>query len=187
MSQNRMSSVRGAVIGFLSLWFFMMPCVALAHGDDRTLIMAATPVGPYTATVWVAPGVMRPGEIHVDTLIFKPDGRALLTGQVRVDIVKTGHAAPHYSAPAIATAQTGITREAHFRIEQPGAYQVRITVQGESGVGSIAFPLEIVQIPLLVKGGIYLLWGVAGAATLLLLVHGLLIVRRVRPTFSGAF
>jgi hypothetical protein len=168
-------------VALLLLCILLTVQTASAHGDDRTLVMAAKPVGPYTATIWTAPSVMRPGDMHVDVLVFDADERPLLSGDVTVTILSADGRDVVLRVPAMATVETGIVREARFRLEEVGDYRVEVTIRGAAGAESVAFDMQVIRVPLIIQIGIYLVMGLALVVLGLLVIQGLQLWRKHIP------
>jgi hypothetical protein len=61
----------------LTVALLLVSSSADAHGSGYYQIRGAQ-IGPYAVHVWVAPGMLRTGDIHVDTVILDKDGEPAL-------------------------------------------------------------------------------------------------------------
>jgi hypothetical protein len=112
---------------------------AQAHGIGYYQIRGAQ-IAAYVVHVWVAPGVLRTGDVHVDTAVFDAAGKPALDTLVRVSFVPLDARTPMLqtmaSSPAV---DYPYMRDATFRLEAPGDYRLEIMVSdtyGTSGVTS---------------------------------------------------
>ncbi len=160
-----MRTYRQAFVRVITLLFLLLVPfaeTAQAHGEDRVLQLQDVEAGPYRLTAWTAPGVLRTGEIHVETVVLTDD--QVPTLDVLVQVIVTPLAAT--SRPTVAIArppqQSGVIQEAAFRLMQPGSYRVDVRIQGANGEQGVAgFAMEVVAVSWLTKALIYLQWIIA--------------------------
>ncbi|MEZ4735096.1 MAG: hypothetical protein R3E79_48995 [Caldilineaceae bacterium] len=129
----------------------------LAHGDGRTLQRGHMAVGAYYLTIWTAPAILRTGEVHVEMSLVDQNGHPAPTTQIHVTLTALERQAPPLSAPAQTVAGVpGGLRTAPFIVQQPGRYQVTVTVTDTQGNGgTVAFVVAITQLPGVAKFVIY--------------------------------
>ena len=125
------------LIGFcLCLLLFGTVKPVLAHGEGRTLQRGHVPVGAYYLSIWTAPAILRTGEVHLEMSLSDQSGHPARAAQILVTLTPLERQAPPLSAPApIVDGVDGGLHTAVFKIEQPGRYQVAVTVTDEQGDG----------------------------------------------------
>ena len=108
-----------------------------AHGSGFYLIRGAQ-IAPYSVHVWVAPGVLRTGDVHIDTVILGADGKPALNTLVRVSLVslesETKALTNLVGAP---NPEYPYARGASFRIDTPGVYRLEIAVSDSDGASGV--------------------------------------------------
>jgi hypothetical protein len=147
----------------------------LAHGAGRTLQSAHVAVGDYFLTIWTAPTMLRPGEIHVEAMLLDGSGQPAQGGLIHVALTPLERQDPPLSALAYPTAagQLGLWQAA-LQVAEPGVYRVEVTVLDEIKTGgAVTFDVTIQRIPRAIQGGIYLLLLGSGLAGGWLLKQGL--------------
>ncbi len=163
------------LIGVLMALLSLLAQPVLAHGDDRTLQQANIAVGEFQLTIWSAPARLRTGEIHIETFVLdrngKPDERCV----VWVLLTPLDRTGPTLDAPSIPMASVGAGMgEASFTVAEPGRYRVEAVIFDETGaVGQTALEVEIIRIPLIIQGGIYLLVGASILTAVWMLKNGI--------------
>ena len=75
-SQTRTARVMLPLL-LLCLALTLASSTALAHGIGYYQIRGAQ-IGPYAVHVWVAPGMLRTGDVHIDTAVFDAAGKPAL-------------------------------------------------------------------------------------------------------------
>jgi hypothetical protein len=136
-----------------------------AHGSGFYQIRGAQ-IDPYFVHVWVAPGVLRTGNVHVDTVILDTEGNPALDTLVRVTIVPLeSEATPLVSLVGEPNWEYPYSRGASFRIDTPGMYRLEVMVSDSSGAGGMtSADVEVTTIGWHVKAMILAL-GLFSAAT----------------------
>lgn len=123
--------------------------MGLAHGGG-TPQLVNEPTGPYWISVWSTPEPARVGEFHLTLALAEPGeereaGDPVLGADVRVRLEPVGAAA---LSPLTATAtnensSNRLFYEADVTIPEPGAWLVRVEVDGPAGAGVASFPLQV--------------------------------------------
>lgn len=158
MKQWRSSSSRKRI--WLCASLLLLVCAVkpvLAHGEGRTLQQGHVPVGAYYLTIWTAPAILRTGEVHLDLSLLDHSGHPAPTAQIYVTLTPLERQAPPLSALAQTVAGVpGGLRTALFTVQQPGRYQVTVTVTDTQGNGgTVEFVVAITQLPGVAKFVIY--------------------------------
>lgn len=146
------------------LWLWAWVCLligaaapVMAHGEGRTLQQGHVPVGGYYLSIWTAPALLRTGEVHLEMSLVDQNGHPAPTAQIHVTLTPLERQAPPLSALAqpIAGVPGGL-RTALFIVQQPGRYQVTVTVADAQGNGgTVEFVVAITQLPGVAKFVIY--------------------------------
>ncbi|MEM7125079.1 MAG: hypothetical protein AAF702_02055 [Chloroflexota bacterium] len=126
---------------------------AAAHGEGGLLRLSNESVGSNYLHVWTSPAIARTGEIHVEALVtgngFQPSGNQRVIVKVTplqgdgqpMRMMASGKPT---SSPSEQIAQR---QEVGFFIEQPGEYEVEITVLAAEGQGGRhRFYMEVVAV-----------------------------------------
>lgn len=143
---------------FVALALFLINSqAATAHGTGGLLRIDGAALGPYTVMIWTTPTILRPGAVHVETAVFR--GRSRVT-HCRIEVTVTpldNRSSSLQSTAGAANAANEFRHEAAFQLDQPGRYGVVVTVEDELQRGGDAtFAMEIVRLPTVVRGFIYL-------------------------------
>lgn len=159
-TSHREGSIRRLLVQTTLMLAFLLTLTvqaASAHGQDRTLQLSNATAGPFQVTVWTAPGLLRTGEIHVETAVIGADGAPKRDLLVQVDVSSLDGGAEALRAIAYPAAETnGVTQEAAFMLRQAGNYEVSITLLDADGTsGQISFPVKVVRIARSVRLGIH--------------------------------
>jgi hypothetical protein len=118
--------------------FILAGSRAQAHGSGFYQIRGAE-IAPYFVHVWVAPGVLRTGDIHIDTVILDQEGQPALDTLVRVAIIPLqSEAMPLSSLVGAPEPDYPYERGADFRIDTPGMYRLEIQLSDANGVSGIS-------------------------------------------------
>lgn len=119
-----------------------------AHGSDGRLQVSGVPVGPYNVFVWTTPGILRTGEIHVETGISR--GATPVTDcLVSVRITPPNGSAALEQLASAADPANGFRHEAAFHLAESGRYQVVVSVfDPAGGGGETAFDITVSRLPL---------------------------------------
>jgi hypothetical protein len=145
--------------------------IAQAHGIGYYQIRGAH-IDPYIVHVWVAPGVLRTGDVHIDTAVFDAVGKPALSTFVRVAFVPLETNAPALVNVAGAPATIyPYSRSATFRLETPGKYRLEVLVSDASGTSGVtSADVDVQTIPWHIKAAIIIigLFSAASGAWLLL-------------------
>ena len=167
----------GAVL--FCLLVFAPASRAFAHGGENAPPVAQTQIAPdVRVQIWTTPAVLRPGEIHIETLVTDPAGDAITDCVVMVQVTPEAEAPTVYMAsPALP--ESFFRHEAALHLEQPGRYDVTVVVKDAQGVGGeVRFPLEIAPVSHWMQGLIYSQLLVAALAAVWLIYQGGLMFRR---------
>jgi hypothetical protein len=142
-----------ALIWSLALGLIVLVRPAAAHGDVRVLQLAGATAGPYRLTVWTSPEILRTGEIHVEVAVEDRVGGPAGPAVVQVTMSPLDGTGQTLTALARPGGETGRPRqEAALVVDRPGRYRVEVAVSGRSGaVGSVGFPVEVLQVPVAVR------------------------------------
>jgi hypothetical protein len=146
------------------LAFVLVTQSVRAHGGFGLYQIRGAPAGPYALHVWTSPGLLRTGEVHVDTAIFDAAGQPALQPWVHVGFTPLeGDAPPLFAMAGPPADEFPYVRGASLRIESPGAYRLAVTVHDGAGIaGSVATDLRVQAVGWSAKLAILLL-GVASA------------------------
>ena len=129
---------------------FLLPalllCIALvlassaaqAHGSGYYQIRGAE-IDSYFVHAWIAPGVPRTGQIHIDTVVLDEEGIPALNTFVQVSFVALDtDIKPLVSLAGAPETEYPYARGSEFRIDTPGLYSLEISVSDANGAGGIA-------------------------------------------------
>lgn len=106
-----------------------------AHGGTGYYQIAGMEMGDYTIHVWTSPGLLRTGEIHVDTAVFDGTGSPALDTLIMVTFTAyDGHMPPATTMASMPYDYYPHTREARFEIDAPGMYAMEVMVADRSGM-----------------------------------------------------
>jgi hypothetical protein len=123
----------------ITLALILVGSSANAHGIGYYQIRGAQ-IDPYTVHVWVAPGMLRTGDVHIDTAVFDENGAPAEGILVRVSFIPLDNdAQPLVSMAGAPDLEYPHARGATFRLETPGMYRLEIAIstpEGEAGVTS---------------------------------------------------
>lgn len=135
----------------VSLALTLASSSASAHGIGYYL-MRGIHIGPYVVHVWNAPGVLRTGEVHIDTAVFDAAGKPALSTLVNVSLIPLVGDAPTLS---ILSSPPGpdypYSRGAALRIDTPGDYRLEIAVSdanGTAGSTSADVNVQVINLPI---------------------------------------
>lgn len=137
------------LIGFAIL---LVSSTAQAHGIGYYQIRGAT-VAPYFVHVWVAPGILRTGDIHVDTAVFDETGNPATSVMVSVAFVPMqGQAEPIRTLAGMPDPQYPHARGATLRLDTAGIYRMEVMVAHPNGLtGMTSDTVEVTTIPWAIK------------------------------------
>lgn len=144
------------------LWSLIPADNASAHGDGGRPRLSYRQLGENYLHAWTSPAIARAGDIHVEALLtdqtFRPVGNARVVVKVTP---LDGHSAPMRvmasatidSDPrSIQNAANVARQEASFKIDQPGEYEVEITVLAAAGQGGREkFTMRVFQVNRAIK------------------------------------
>ena len=138
--------VRIAILAVLLQLVWAQPVGA--HGSDGRLQVSGAPVGSFHVFIWTTPGILRTGEIHVETGISQgatPVTDCLVT--VRITPPDGGAALEQLASAA--EPANGFRHEAAFHLKESGRYQVVVSVLDPAGGGGeTAFEMTVTRLPL---------------------------------------
>ncbi len=125
------------------LLIITLPLFAHGGGD---LIAGPTPVGPYTASVWLNPPDPRAKEaIHFTVGVASPeDRRPVLDAQITVEMRIKGDGSLAAAAPV--TTEQSINKlfyETDLEVPSPNLYETRFYVKGPDGEGMLTVDVEV--------------------------------------------
>ncbi|MEZ4732406.1 MAG: hypothetical protein R3E79_35285 [Caldilineaceae bacterium] len=129
----------------------------IAHGSGGTLQIDGAVLGPYTVMIWTSPSILRPGEVHVETIVLR--GRSKVTDcQIAVTITPLDDLGHALRADAgAANAANEFRHEAAFQLDKPGRYDVVVSIRDAAARGGdVPFEMTIIRLPGFVQGFIYL-------------------------------
>jgi hypothetical protein len=163
---------RIVLVGTLWLMLAITSQPVWAHeGHGRTLQQVQVPAGAYQLTIWTTPARLRPGEIHVETLVTDQRGQVDETCAVQIALLSLEQ--PQLTLQSLSLPNGAGLRTAAFDVVQPGRYLVEARVLDETGVGGrTSFAIEVVPASALVQGGIYLVLGASLVVALWMLKQG---------------
>ena len=155
-----------------------------AHGQGQTLELAQAPVGPYYLSVWSAPAILRPGEIHLAAVVTDEAGQPVPDCDVSLEIVPlTREQKPITVMAQPLTDGKDYRHEAQLNLPTIGSYQVVVTVRDPAGLGDEArFNIEITAVPPGTKILLYISIGLTVVVALELLKRGLILFKLWQPT-----
>ncbi len=157
---KRIENLLGALVLLAGL-LGRAPAAVSDHGAGGKLHVSAAPLDPYLVDVWTAPGILRPGEVHVETLITQ-DGRPVTDCIVRVQMDRQGDEPALVAWAGAPDPANGFRQEAAFQVEQTGVYQVAVSVRDPAGQGGeLSFAIKVSRLPVWLAGAIYLQLAVA--------------------------
>ena len=143
----------------------LVSSTADAHGNGYYQVRGA-PVADYVVHAWVAPGMLRTGDIHIDTAVMDAAGTPALGTLVQVSLVPLDDdLAPLVSLAGSPDPDYPYARGASFRLETPGRYRLEIGVSDSQGVsGVVTDEVEVTTVPWQIKAAIALIF-LGSAAT----------------------
>lgn len=113
----------------VSMTLLIMTTSVSGHGGSGYYLVRGQQVGSYMLHAWVSPGVMRTGEVHIDTALFDLEGKPALLPLIRVTLTRQDGTSPPLTALAgPPEAFSPFARDARFWLERPGIYQLEIEV-----------------------------------------------------------
>lgn len=168
---------------WLALVLFVAVCLVFnlrpvsAHGEGGALIVNGVTIGPYRLSMWTSPGVLRPGEVHVETLIVDEEGVPVTGIQVYVGEQGVTSSAPGTAVKAApATANNGFRHEAILNLSKAGSRRIVIQVIDQEGaVFEVSNEVSVVNIPFWMKTITVLLLVVSSLTGIWILYEGLLV------------
>lgn len=108
-----------------------------AHGIGYYQIRGAS-MEPYKVHVWVAPGVLRTGTVHVDTAVFDDTGAPALGVLVRVAFIPLeSEALPLVGIAGSPAPEYPHGRGAYFDLKTPGKYRLEVMISDDNGIVGI--------------------------------------------------
>jgi hypothetical protein len=143
----------------ITLSLLVSGSIADAHGDGYYQIRGAV-VAPYVIHAWVAPGVLRTGDVHIDTAVMDSEGNPAMNTLVQVALVPLeNEAQPMVSLAGAPDPEYPYARGASFRLETPGMYRLEIGVSDAGGMsGKISQEVEVTTIGMGVKSAILIIF-----------------------------
>lgn len=143
----------------ICLAFTLASSMAQAHGSGYYQIRGAK-LASYTVHVWVAPGMLRTGDVHIDAAVFDETGQPDLSTLVRIAMIPLdGVSAPLESLAGAPDPEYPYARGASFRLETPGMYRLEVTVSNSDGlVGTTSDEVEVQTIGWHIKAAIAILF-----------------------------
>lgn len=144
---SHITLIQLVVIGLTLLgWTSIFSSNASAHGEGGLLRVQNQLLGTSYLHVWTSPAIPRPGKIHVETLVTDEALQPL--GQQRTVITLLPLSGDSEPQRVVAGTVAGAAhQEAAFLIEQPGDYQVEITVLATAGQGGRhRFDMQVVDV-----------------------------------------
>lgn len=121
---------------------------ALAHTEEALVQLSQAPVGPYRATVWTYPGMMRAGTIHftvslLDTAVAQPLNNATVIIEA-TPLAGPGAAISGQAVQGVDDANP-FFYETDLLLKESGSYQVKLILQASSGrVYTQSFQVEVI-------------------------------------------
>ena len=168
----------------ISLALTLGSSTADAHGIGYYQIRGA-PMDPYVVHVWIAPGVLRTGDVHIDTAVFDMEGKPALGVLVRVSHVPLdSKAAPLVSMAGSPALEYPHGRGASFRLETPGKYHLEVAVadsSGPAGIASAEVEVKTVGWPVKVAIAIIFVGSAASGVWMIFLTRAFWMRGTVRP------
>ena len=120
-------------IMLLTLALMLASSTSQAHGGGFYLIRG-TQLPPYVILVWTSPGILRTGDVHIDTSVFDEQGTPASGVLVQARFIPLDNESVPQTALAGAPAvDYPYSRDAAFRLETPGRYRLEISVSDSSG------------------------------------------------------
>lgn len=135
---------------------------AHAHGGGTPQLENAS-AGPYVVSVWTTPDPPRVGAYHLTVSVARPDevgnaGEPVLGADVAVGLTPRSAAAePLMVQASNEAADNKLFYEADVELTAPGAWDVKVTVDGPDGRGETGFTIEA-------EAGQSINWALVGAA-----------------------
>lgn len=124
-----------ALLIFLALT--LVSSAAQAHGIGYYQIRGAQ-IEPYTVHVWVAPGVLRTGLVHIDTAVFDATDKPAVGTLVQVTFVPLdGEGLPLVVMAGSPAVEYPHARGATFTLKTPGMYRLEVMVSDTNGASGI--------------------------------------------------
>lgn len=106
--------------------------------------MADRAVGPYLVHAWVAPGMLRPGNVHIETLVTQPDGTPIDGCEVVLNITSEQSDVRQMIHAGAALPENQFRHEGIVALNQPGDYTVDVLLLEEGkSVGSTSFQMRV--------------------------------------------
>ena len=158
----------------ICLALILVSSTAQAHGIGYYQIRGAY-IDPYTVHVWVAPGLLRTGIVHIDTAVFDADDKPAVGTLVQVSFVPLdGEGLPLVVMAGSPAAEYPHARGATFTLKTPGLYRLEVMVSdtnGASGITSAAVEVTTIRWPVKVAIALIFVGSAASGVWLLLLTR----------------
>lgn len=166
-------------VGLALALIFISYVPAVAHGSGGLLRIDGAALGPYTVMIWTSPSILRPGEVHVETAVWRGRG-AVINCQVEVSITPLdAREQPLHIAAGTPNAATEFRHEAAFQLDRPGRYAVSVSVRDSLARGGDAtFEVAISPLSGLLRGFIYLQVAIATVAGIWVVKTGAEFIQR---------
>ncbi|MEX1019672.1 MAG: hypothetical protein WDZ49_08440 [Litorilinea sp.] len=144
-----------------------------AHGGSGYYQIVGMEMGDYTIHVWTSPGLLRTGEVHVDTAVFDAAGMPAFDTLIMVTFTAVdGHMPPTTAMASLPYELYPYTREARFQIDTPGVYTMDVMVADRTGmVGNATVDVRVQTITTSVKAVIVGLGLLSLAVGIWLVLH----------------
>lgn len=131
----------------------LVSSIAQAHGGDGYYQIRGAAISPYKVHVWVSPGFLRTGDVHIDTAVLDAEGNPALGTLIRVALVPLeGEGQTLESMAGAPTLVYPYERAASFRLDTPGKYRLDVFVSDSNGTsGVVSSDVNVQTIPWQVK------------------------------------
>ena len=156
----------------VSLVLTLASSSANAHGIGYYLIRGVA-IGNYRVHVWNAPGVLRTGDVHIDTAVMDVTGKPALSTLVQVTFVPLeGDAPPLSVMSSPPEVEYPHSRGATFHLDNAGDYRIELALMDATGMaGMTSIDVNVQTVNWSVKVAILALGALSASAGVWLLVQ----------------
>ena len=149
---SRLKQALTAILTIISCTLILTPN-ASAHGGGGIRRLSYEPIGLNYLHVWTSPAVARVGRVHIEALVTDADYQIVVAQRVIIEVTPLQGGEAMRAIAGSNAAETGglfaslrssDRQGADFMIEQPGGYQVEVTVLGVDGQGGrTSFEMQV--------------------------------------------
>ena len=148
------------LILLLTIALILASSTSQAHGGGGFYLLRGISIAPYSVHVWTSPGILRTGDVHIDTSVFDSNGAPVPGVLVRVRFIPLdSETLPQVALAGAPDRDYPFSRGAAFRLDTPGQYRLEVSISDSNGVaGATHTDVEVTKVGWPFKAALILLF-----------------------------